>query len=104
SSVAAELRQTATSVLALNRLEDFGFPYDDYDGSDNTRKRSAFQALYGQAAGELQPIRGYLGDSGLATLTSSESYPAAHDLYETDRPTWSANYDAIGRSTSDDFR
>jgi uncharacterized protein (DUF1501 family) len=104
SSVAPEARQTATSVLALNRLEDFGFPYDDYDGSDDNRKRTAFQALYGQAAGELQPIRGYVGDSGLATLTSSESYPQAHDVYETERASWSATYDAIGRSTADDLR
>ena len=105
SAVAPELRQTTTSVLALNRLQDFGFPYDDFgDSSDQTRKRAAFQALYGEAAAEALAIRGYLGDSGSATLLSSESYPSAHDIYETERSTWSATYDAVGRSTADDFR
>jgi uncharacterized protein (DUF1501 family) len=37
-------------------------------------------------------------------LLSSESYPQAHDLYETDRPTWSQTYDDVGRSTARDLR
>jgi uncharacterized protein (DUF1501 family) len=31
--VSPEFRQTATSVLAIERLNDFGFPYDDFGGS-----------------------------------------------------------------------
>lgn len=104
--VAPEFRQTATSVLAINRLEDFGFPYDDFgDNSEQNRKRSAFQALYNEAAGEAQPIRSYLGDSGNATLLSSESYPQAHDLWETDRSqAIKDSYDNVDRSTARDLR
>jgi uncharacterized protein (DUF1501 family) len=103
--VAAEFRQTATSVLAINRLNEFGFPYDDFgDSNEQDAKRTAFQALYAEAAAEAQAIRSYVGDSGSATLLSSESYPQAHDLYETDRPTWSQTYDDVGRSTARDLR
>jgi uncharacterized protein (DUF1501 family) len=103
--VATEFRQTATSVLAINRLSDFGFPYDDFgDSNEQDAKRTAFQALYAEAAAEAQAIRSYVGDSGGATLLSSESYPQAHDLYETDRPTWSQTYDDVGRSTARDLR
>ena len=104
--VAPEFRQTATSVLAINRLEDFGFPYDDFgNNSEQNRKRTAFQALYNEAAGEAQPIRSYLGDSGNATLLSSESYPQAHDLWETDRSqAIKDSYDNVDRSTARDLR
>jgi hypothetical protein len=50
-AVAPELRQTATSVLAINRLEDFGSPTTTSVAADQTAKRAAFQALYGQAGG-----------------------------------------------------
>ncbi len=33
-SVVGEYRQSQTSVLALRRLRDFGFPYDDYSSFD----------------------------------------------------------------------
>jgi uncharacterized protein (DUF1501 family) len=105
-NVAPEFRQTGTSVLAINRLQNFGFPYDDFGpSSDRTRKRTAFQALYGEAAGESQPIRSYLGDTGLATLLSSESYPQAHTVWEAERPdTVKDAYDAVDRSVSREFR
>jgi uncharacterized protein (DUF1501 family) len=104
--VAPEFRQTATSVLAINQLQDFGFPYDDFgDNSEQNRKRSTFQALYNEAAGEAQPIRSYVGDSGNATLLSSESYPQAHDLWETDRSQAIIDsYDNVDRSTARDLR
>src|SRR5262249_59179043 len=47
--VAPEFRQTATSVLAINRLRDYGFPYDDDHGEDQDAKRSALQDRYGDA-------------------------------------------------------
>ncbi len=105
NSVEPEFRQTATSVLAINRLRNFGFPYDDFGGSsEETAKRDAFQALYAEAAGETQPIRSYVGDTGLATLLSSESYPLAHDIYDAERASWSTQYDDIDRTTARDFR
>jgi uncharacterized protein (DUF1501 family) len=105
-NVAPEFRQTGTSVLAINRLNRFGFPYDDFGpGSERTRKRTAFNALYAEAAAESQPIRSYVGDTGLATLLSSESYPQAHDVWQTERSSAIKDaYDAVDRSTSRDLR
>ncbi len=102
--VAPEFRQTATSVLAVNRLRDFGFPYDGDHGDDQDAKRDTFQSLYDNAVADAQPLRSYLGSSGTATLLSSESYPQAHDLYETDRGAASQTYDDVGRSTATDLR
>jgi uncharacterized protein (DUF1501 family) len=104
-SVAAELRQTTTSVLAVERLRDFGFPYDEFGGgSDDTAKRTAFQALYTSASGGAQPTAGYLGDSGIATLTSSESYPGLHDLYENDRGAFNTLYEDLDTSSARNLR
>ena len=104
-SVEPEFRQTGTSVLAINRLRDFGFPYDDFNGSDQTAKRAAFEQLYGEAAGESHPLRSYLGDTGAATLLSSESYPQAHGLWEGERPQVIKDaYDNVDRSTARDLR
>ncbi|MCW5891310.1 MAG: DUF1501 domain-containing protein [bacterium] len=105
SSVAPELRQSGTSVLAIDRLEDFGFPYD-YDFDDDTAtKREAFRRLHQDlAAGDALPSKAYLGASGHATLVSSESYPQLHDLYQADRASWSAQYDGLDRSTGYDLR
>ena len=47
SGVAPEFRQTTTSVLAIESLEDFGFPYDLEYPDDATLKEAAFNALYG---------------------------------------------------------
>jgi uncharacterized protein (DUF1501 family) len=102
--VAPEFRQTATSVLAVNRLRDFGFPYDDDHNEDQDAKRDTFQSLYDNAVADPQPLRNYLGSSGTATLLSSESYPQAHGLYETDRAAASQTYDDVGRSTATDLR
>src|SRR5262249_22016014 len=101
---APEFRQTATSVLAINRLRDFGFPYDDDHGEDQDAKRTAFQDLYDGAVADAQPLRNYLGSSGGATLLSSESYPQAHSLYQHDRAAASQTYDDVGRSTAIDLR
>jgi hypothetical protein len=102
--VAPEFRQTATSVLAITRLRDFGFPYDDDHSDDQGAKRSAFQDLYDNAVADAQPLRNYLGNSGGATLLSSESYPQAHGLYQHDRAAASQTYDDVGRSTANDLR
>jgi hypothetical protein len=45
--------------------EDFGFPVRRLRRRHREHpKRTAFQALYAEAASELLAIRGYLGDSG----------------------------------------
>jgi len=101
-SVAPELRQTVTGVLAIQRLREFGFPYDDASDTDIPFKRDAFAHLYaaaGTGAGA-QPSQIYLGDTGTATLTGSESYPPLNSLYLTDRKSFSDNYDALDTSTA----
>jgi uncharacterized protein (DUF1501 family) len=104
-TVPLELRQTATSVLAIPRVEDFGFPYDYYDGGgDIAAKRAAFNALYQEAAPSAQEQFGFIGTSGAATLLSSEAYPALHDLYIDDRGVWNAAYGAVNRSVARDLR
>jgi uncharacterized protein (DUF1501 family) len=104
-SIVGEFMQSVTSVLTLSRLQDFGFPYDDYSSPDNSLKRDAFLDLCAAASGGAQSTVKYIGESGSATLLSSESYPALHDLYETDRgAVWDPQYEAIGRSTALDLR
>jgi uncharacterized protein (DUF1501 family) len=102
--VAAELRQGATSVLTVHQLRDLRFPYDEFSSGDQARKRAAFMALHAAASAVAQPTVQYIGDSGTATLLSSESYPALHDTYVTDRAAFDDAYEAIGRSTARDLR
>jgi uncharacterized protein (DUF1501 family) len=102
--VAGELRQGTTSVLAVRRLRDLRFPYDDASSDDLAAKRAAFAALYDAAGGVAQSTIHYVGESGTATLLASESYPALDDLYVTDRPAFNDAYDAVDRSTARDLR
>lgn len=91
--VPEEFRQTDTSVLAVDRLEDFGFPYDWFNYSENAPLlRQAFRDLHAVAQGETQPARAYIGSTGDATLLSSENYPSAHTVYEAERETWADSY------------
>lgn len=106
-SIVGEFKQGTTSVVTLDRLENFGFPYDDYYNlmGDNTLKRTAFLDLCTAASGNGQSAVKYIGDSGAATLLSSESYPALHDAYETARgAVWDPQYDALNRSVANDLR
>jgi uncharacterized protein (DUF1501 family) len=102
--VAGELAQTTTSVLAVPRLRDFGFPYDAIAPSDDDAKRTAFFAVHDAASLAVHPTLQFLGNNGGATLRSSESYPALHDLYESERGSWSAAYEGVGRSAASDLR
>lgn len=104
SSIAGEYKQNQTSVLAIRRLHDFAFPYDPFTTPDNVFKRAAFEALYSDAAATVEPAFGYLGNTGVATLLSTESYPVLHSLYQTDRASYSSLYDAIGGSSARDLR
>ena len=103
-SVAPELLTTATSVLAINRLANFGFPYDDTYPADQSFKRNAFLDLYTQASGSAQPTFKYIGDSGSSTLRASESYPALDTAYVTARPTFNQAYDDLGTGFAQDLR
>ena len=103
--VVGEFKQNQTSVLAIQRLRTFGFPYDHgLTEDDDPFRRSAFDALHQAAAGTAQPTMQYIGNSGSATLLSSESYPLLHSLYQTDRATYSQLYDDIDKGTARDFR
>lgn len=102
-SVARELANGGTSVLAIDRLRRFGFPYDDFDSDEELKQRNVFQSLYAAAAASGNSSLEVLGNSGSATLISSEAYPSLHDLYESTRPEWVEAYEAVGRSTTMDL-
>ena len=104
SDLAGEFIQSATSILTLDRVRDFGFPYDSRYGDDRDEKRTAFLALCEDAAAASQDALGYIGASGRATLLSSESYPALDDIYTNDRPTFDSAYDALDTSLAGDLR
>src|SRR5207247_5305009 len=46
----------------------------------------------------------YIGDSGTATLVSSESYPFLHSLYHTQRAAFETEYNDLGSSTAKGLR
>lgn len=89
-SIAPELATTDTSVLAMTSVANFGFPYDYWDlgnmyGPNNITemqfKHDAFNALYTGAKSSAQAAFQYIGGSGSATLTASDSYPPIDNLY-----------------------
>jgi uncharacterized protein (DUF1501 family) len=94
-AVSKEFSQTATNVLAIDYLEGFGFPYDDYDDGDTAAKRDAFLALQTAAAGQAQATVQHATAQAMATLTSSESYPQLHAAYVGDRPSWNQAYEDL---------
>jgi uncharacterized protein (DUF1501 family) len=109
TSVAREFQQTGTSVLAVSRVRDFTFPFDDYDSLDNNAKRDAFLACCANASVSTHPALKYVGDSGTSTHASTERFPALHALYEAERLSWSRMYDsnqagALRTSTARDLR
>ena len=95
-SVAAEFVQSTTSVLAIQRLEQFSFPYDGYSATDKTAKRSAFLSLCSEAAANPQPTMSYTGNSATATLLSSERYPPLSRQYQNDRASFNSQYPGTG--------
>ncbi len=102
--VAGEFTQSTTSVLAVRRLRDFGFPYDPYDSGDDNAKRTAFLALCGNAIGNAQASMKFVGNSGNATMISTESYPQAHTIYRADRDSWNNQYTALNSGTASNLR
>lgn len=104
SSLSGDFAQSTTSILTVDNVRDFGFPYDPSFSSDRDEKRTAFLALCEDAAASAQRELAYVGASARATLLSSESYPALHDLYEDERPSFDAAYDDLNTSLAGDLR
>ncbi len=103
--IVGEFKTTATSVITIDQLANFGFPYDYFDGNDDAFKRAAFATLCNAASGDAQPVIKYIGESGAATLLGSESYPALDGLYQNTRGgTWNQDYSDVGRSLARDLR
>jgi uncharacterized protein (DUF1501 family) len=102
--IAGEFIQSATSVLAVRRVGNFKFPYDEYDDSDIPAKSAAFQALSAAAFANLQPTLQYVGAAGNATLTATSSYPPLSDQYRTDRGSFNQRYSDLGTSFARDIR
>ena len=96
TSVAGEFVQSTTSVLAVQRLGSFGFPYDSYSTTDKTAKRAAFLSLCSQAAANPQPTLSYTGNTGNATVLSSESYPPLSRRYQNERAAFNSQYTSNG--------
>lgn len=101
--IGADFRQSTTSVLAINDLENFGFPWDGY-GDDEVAKATAFSAMYAAAAAGTGSTQAFLGTAGAATLSSTNSYPALHSNYVADRPAFNEAYANIDRSVAYDLR
>jgi len=102
SKVPGEYIQNATSILAIRRLSSFGFPFDSKYASDTAAKKTAFDALYGAAAGSATDLVQYIGNSGVATALATQSYPVLHSDYTSMRSTFNDMYGDLngGRSTS----
>ena len=104
-SVAGEFRTTATSVLAVQRLRDFGFPYDEDYSFDDTAKHDGFNSLCLAATSNAQSTLSYLGASGKATLDASEAYPPLHSYYNNaSRGFDPGQYDILDTSTARNLR
>ena len=103
-SVAGEYRSTGSSVLALRRLDEFGFPYDYAYPNDEAAKELAFEALYGTAAGSGNPTVAYVGNTGSSTETASEQYPQAHTAYVGAGRPFNSLYSTLNTGTARGFR
>jgi uncharacterized protein (DUF1501 family) len=104
SSLSGDFAQSVTSVLTVDNVRDFGFPYDSSFSSDRDEKRAAFLGLCEEAAASPQGELAYVGASARATLLSSESYPALHGLYQSERASFDAAYSQLNSSLASDLR
>ncbi len=99
SGIAAELRQTATSVLGISRLDRFGFPRDRFDPSDDAAKDAVFASLYGNAKSSEQFLKQRVGAIGDASFTATQTYPDLYDTYVDQRGTFNARYETDSTGT-----
>ena len=110
-SIAGEFKQNGTSVLAVNSLDDIGFPKDsrfadEYDNYSHAALAGPSGLLTSAAAGT-QPTLKFIGNTGVSTLTSIDNYPglnAAYDLDTGSRKVFSQKYEDVGRSVARDLR
>jgi len=100
-----EYAQSATSVLALNRLADFGFPYQDFDSDDNPAQKSALLDLFAAASAASQPpVRQFIGNGGTATVDASDTYPLLDGEYTSARGTYDQMYSDLDSGFANDLR
>jgi uncharacterized protein (DUF1501 family) len=110
-SIVGELRQSATSVLAIRDLDGFAFPFDQNHPedvgdplADVGKKAWAFRQLNLSAITGGQPSSVYIGNTGTATLDATNAYQNLSANYDGDRPAFSTLYDNVGRSLAHDLR
>ncbi|MBM4245089.1 MAG: DUF1501 domain-containing protein [Deltaproteobacteria bacterium] len=103
NSIAPDFRQSTTSVLAINEVENFQFPWDSY-GGDQLAKAGAFEDLHANASAGAQATQVFIGNVGSATIASTQNYPALQTTYESTRSAFSQLYADIDRSTAYDLR
>lgn len=104
NEVAGDFQQSATSVLAVRRLANFSFPYDDYSSGDDVAKQTAFQALCGLATASSQANLAYIGSSGTATELATQSYPALVGPYGARPGGWATQYSTLNTTFARDMR
>jgi uncharacterized protein (DUF1501 family) len=104
NSIALEFRQVRTNVLATPRFDGFDFPFDDYDPADKIAYRAALTALHGSASASGQSALAYLGSAGTATLEAAENFSTLHAFYESNRASWSSQYEALDSGTANRLR
>ncbi len=103
--VPGEFANGLTSVLAIQNVLEFDFPFDGYSEADKPFKAAAYQALHNNAVSSGQSTMGYIGNTGLATFLVSQNYPALDGFYELTRPLAIREaYDTVGRSLAFDLR
>jgi len=100
SRVPGEYIQNATSILAIRRLSNFGFPFDNEYPGDKDAKKTAFDALFGAAAGSGTDLVKFVGNSGVATKLATESYPVLHSDYLSLRSDFNDMYSALNNGNS----
>ncbi len=103
-SIPGEFDQTTTSVLTVSRVRNFNFPYDNSNGSDSVFRRNALMALADESLASGQSVQSQVGAADKSTLLAADSYPALHDAYEDERPSFDQMYDDLGTSTARDLR
>jgi uncharacterized protein (DUF1501 family) len=105
NSVAGEFLQSQTSVLAVPRLNRFGFPHDrETSQTERAERDAAFVAVNTEAANSLNPLVRFAGNVASSTFTATQLYPGLHDDYVNDRPSWNSLYDENRTGMKRDLR
>jgi uncharacterized protein (DUF1501 family) len=103
--VTGELANGLTSVLAIQNVLEFDFPFDQYSQDDIAAKQAAYTALHDNAIATAQSTLAYIGSTGLATYQTSLTYPALEAYYTANRPpAIQQAYEDLGRGLAIDLR